>query len=668
MSFFSELKRRNIFRVAVLYIIAGWVVLQASDVLADVLPVPAWTGSFVFLLLLLAFPLVVIFSWVYEITPEGIKLEKEIKPDESISHETGRRLNILIGSVAALAIVVVAIDRFVPEEVTAIDQAATTASSEPIAAITQTADNSIAVLPFVDMSVNGDQAYFSDGLAEELLNLLAKLPELKVASRTSSFSFRNKPLDMPSIANQLGVRYVLEGSVRKQGEKIRITAQLIDAQTNFHKWSETYERKQDDIFAIQDDIARNVVTSLHLMLSNQSENILAQRGTETIQAFEAYLQGRNYLRQPVSDETLNAAERFFKQALQIDPRYADAHAGICNTHLERYEHTSDIGAFEQAEQACNRVLTLSPDAPAALIALGRLYRLSGQYDRAAQNYRSAIHIDSGAAEAYDGLARTFEIQNRVEEAREAHQQAIDIQPGFWRGYMSMGSFLFRIGRSDEAIDYMRTAVELSPGNPRALNSLGTVLYMTGNFEDARTAWYRSLQIDPTPIAYSNLGTASFLLQDFEQAAAMYGRAIELTPDDHQLWGALADAYRFMAGQDHLAVANYEKAITLVEEFLDLNSDDAYTLAMLAHYLANTDKPDVASSYLAQARLLSPDNMYVHYYAALIAVKIGDVDGAISASKRAIENGYPSQFLLADAGMAPVIDNPEFRELLGERSQ
>ncbi|MDH3752121.1 MAG: adenylyl cyclase, partial [Gammaproteobacteria bacterium] len=353
MSFFSELKRRNIFRVAVLYIIAGWVVLQASDVLADVLPVPAWTGSFVFLLLLLAFPLVVIFSWVYEITPEGIKLEKEIKPDESISHETGRRLNILIGSVAALAIVVVAIDRFVPEEVTAIDQAATTASSEPIAAITQTADNSIAVLPFVDMSVNGDQAYFSDGLAEELLNLLAKLPELKVASRTSSFSFRNKPLDMPSIANQLGVRYVLEGSVRKQGEKIRITAQLIDAQTNFHKWSETYERKQDDIFAIQDDIARNVVTSLHLMLSNQSENILAQRGTETIQAFEAYLQGRNYLRQPVSDETLNAAERFFKQALQIDPRYADAHAGICNTHLERYEHTSDIGAFEQAEQACN---------------------------------------------------------------------------------------------------------------------------------------------------------------------------------------------------------------------------------------------------------------------------------------------------------------------------
>jgi TolB-like protein/Flp pilus assembly protein TadD len=668
MSFYSELKRRNIFRVAVLYLIASWVVLQAADLLSDILPVPAWTGSFVFLLLLLAFPLVVIFSWVYEITPGGIKLEKEIKREESVTHETGRRLEILIGALAVLAIVIVAVDRILPERMPVMEQATDTISPEPTSDVTQVSDNSVAVLPFVDMSENSDQAYFSNGLAEELLNLLAKLPELKVASRTSSFSFRDKPLDLPSIAKQLGVRYVLEGSVRKQGEKIRVTAQLIDARTNFHRWSETYERRQHDIFAIQDDIARKVVNSLQLMLSSQSENILAQRGTENIDAFEAYLQGRNFLRQPVSDETLDSAEQFFRRALQIDPRYADAHAGLCNTYLERYEQTSDIDAFEQAELACNRVLTLSPRAPAVLIALGRLYRLSGQYERAEQNYRGAIEIDSGAAEAYDGLASTYENQNLIPQARQAHQQAIDIQPGFWRGYMSMGSFLFRTGRSEEAIDFMRTAVELSPGNPRALNSLGTVLYMTGDFEDARTIWYRSLRIDPTPIAYSNLGTASFFLQDFEQAAAMYQRAVELTPDDHQLWGALGDAYRFMPGKAAVAATSYSKAITLVEEHLQLNPDDAYTLAMLAHYLINTDKPDAANSHLARAKELSPDNMYVHYYAALIAANVGDVDGALSSSRRAIESGYSSQVLLADAGLRPVIDNPEFRKLLENGSQ
>jgi len=663
MSIFSELKRRNVVRVVVLYVISSWVILQAADVLSTILPVPEWTGSFVFLLLVLAFPLVVIFSWVYEITPEGIKREQDVHPDESITNETGRRLEILIGVFAAVAIIFVVADRLVPESHEVVESRDVADPVESAGPQQSVDEYSIAVLPFDDMSETGDQAYFSDGLAEELLNLLAKLPELKVASRTSSFAFRDVGADIRTIAAKLGVRYVLEGSVRKQGDRIRITTQLIDAETNFHTWSEVYEREQIDVFAIQDDIARKVVSSLQLVISNQSETILSRKSTDDIDAFEAYLRGKSFLRMSASDETLASAEANFQKAIELDANYADAHAGLCDTHRERFHATYDMSAFESAEAACNRALAISPGEPSVLISLGQLYRLSGQDDRAEQNFLRAIALDNRAAEAYEGLARTYAHQNRIDDARIAFQRAIEIQPGYWRAHATMGGFLFRIGRSDEALSYMREAVDLSPNNPRALNSLGTTLYMLGDFDEARDIWYRSLQIDPTPIAYSNLGTASFNLQDFEQAAAMYSRAVELTPDDYRFWGALGDAYRFMPGREADSASSYEKAIDLAEGYLDLNAEDAYTLAALAHYLGSVGRTDQAAWRLERAVELAPGNMYVHYFAALVAANSGDVDAAVDASRRAMDNGYPSKLLAAEPGLHNLADSAKFRELL-----
>ena len=673
MSFFSELNRRNVFRVIVLYVVSSWVILQAADVLSAILPVPEWTGSFVFLLLALAFPMVVIFSWVYEITPEGIKREQEVSPEESVTHLTGRRLDIIIGLVAALAIVVVIVDRAVPErhdieEPTEVVEPTEAVVPVESAAPQQTVDeNSIAILPFDDMSEAGDQAYFSDGLAEELLNLLAKLPELKVASRTSSFSFRDAGTDIRTIAAQLGVRYILEGSLRKQGDRIRITTQLIDAETDFHVWSEVYEREHDDVFAIQDDIARNVVSALQLVMSNQSETMLSRKSTENIDAFEAYLRGRSFLRMSPSDETLASAEANFRQAIVLDPGYADAQAGLCDTYRERFNTTRDITAFESAEVACNRALAIGPREPAVLISLGQLYRLSGEDYKAEQNFLRAIEFDDRAAEAYEGLARTYERQDRLDDAHNAYERAIEIQSGYWRAHASMGAFLFRIGRSDEALSYMREAVDLSPNNARALNSLGSTLYMLGAFDDARDAWYRSLQIDPTPIAFSNLGTASFYLQDYEQAAAMYMRAVELTPEDYELWGALGDAYRFTPGKEEDATASYEKAIELAEAYLELSADDGYALAALAHYFASTGRSEQAAWRLARAVDLAPSNMYVHYFAALVAASSGDVDAAVEASRRALDNGYPSILLAAEPGLQELNDSAEFRELLATDS-
>ena len=663
MSFFSELKRRNVFRVIALYVIAGWVILQAADLLSGILPVPEWTGALVFMLLILAFPLVAGFSWIYEITPEGIKRETEVPLDQSITHQTGRRLEILIGVVAVVAIVVVITDRLIParnETAETIDAGEVVDQPGAPPAVTE---SSIAVLPFEDMSEAGDQDYFSNGLAEELLNLLAKLPELDVASRTSSFAFRGANVGVPAIAEVLGVRYVLEGSVRKQGDRIRVTAQLIDAETNFHEWSETYEREQDDIFEIQDDIARKVVAALQLVISSQSEIILTQKSTDDINAFEAYLRGKSYLRMPASNESLASAEEFFGIAVELDERYADAYAGLCDTHRERFRITFDTAAFEDAEEACNRALSISPRESSVMISLGQLYRLSGELDRSEDNFLRAIETDDRAVEGYYGLARTYERQNRIDDAQIAFERAIEVQPGFWRAHSAMGSFLFRLGRSEDALPYMREAVDLSPNNPSALNNYGSTLVMVGDFEQAREVWYSSLQIEPTPVVFSNLGTASFFLKDFEQAAAMYKRAIELTPDDYQLWGSLGDAYRFIPGSESSSQSSYEKAIELAETYLELNVDDAYTLAALAFYLAAVDRADQAGSRMALALELAPDNMYVHYFAALVAAAFDDRAAAVEAIRRALDNGYPVRLLAADSGLQSLADSAEFQALL-----
>jgi len=247
-SVWGELKRRNVVRVAIAYAIVAWLILQLSDVLAPMLSLPEWIGKLVLFILLIGFPLALIFAWAFELTPEGVKREKNVTRDQSITHATGRRLNTVIIAVLTIAVALFSFDKFVlgpaaPDS--------TTSVLEPIAA---EIPQSIAVLPFVNMSSDPEQEYFSDGLSEEILNLLAKIPDLKVIGRTSSFAFKGKNQDLRAIGEALGARTVLEGSVRNSGERVRITAQLIDTSDGTHLWSEAYDRTITDVFAVQDDV------------------------------------------------------------------------------------------------------------------------------------------------------------------------------------------------------------------------------------------------------------------------------------------------------------------------------------------------------------------------------------------------------------------------------
>jgi TolB-like protein len=278
MSIVRELKRRNVFRVAIAYVIVGWLILQLTDVLMPLLSLPEWVGRFVFLLLLVGFPLALFFAWAYELTPEGIKKEKHVDRSQSVTHLTGRKLDFTIIGLMAVAILYLVVDNYVLEQ-------APSDTAEVVA------DKSIAVLPFVALSSGEDDSYFADGLTEEILNALTQLPELQVTARTSSFFFKGQNLPVPEIAARLDVGHVVEGSVRRDGERVRITAQLIRASDGFHLWSDSYDRTLDDVFAVQEDIAENIAETLGVLLDDNARRLMRSVGIRDVEAFIAYQKG-----------------------------------------------------------------------------------------------------------------------------------------------------------------------------------------------------------------------------------------------------------------------------------------------------------------------------------------------------------------------------------------
>jgi len=337
MSIFSELKRRNVFRVALLYLVASWLILQVTDVGISLLGLPVSSGRLIFLLLAVGFPLVVLFSWAYEITPDGLKKESEVQPDESITAHTAKKLNSAVIILLVLSLAALLADRLIPETASIIAPGATAVTPGNSAP-----EQSIAVLPFVNMSADQDNEYFSDGLSEELLNLLAKIPELQVAARTSAFRFKGSDAGIGEIAGKLNVAHVLEGSVRKSGTEIRITAQLIKASDGYHLWSQTWDRTLNDVFAIQDEIAAAVVAALKVTLLGEVPHA---RVTDS-EAYSLYLQSKAYS-DKASKEGFEEAVALLTQALAIDPEYADAwvELGTVQTNQTGAGHVPEAEGF-----------------------------------------------------------------------------------------------------------------------------------------------------------------------------------------------------------------------------------------------------------------------------------------------------------------------------------
>jgi TolB-like protein len=372
-NFFSELKRRNVYKVAVAYAVVSWLLIQAASILFPTFDAPPWVMKVFVAVIVLGFPIALVFSWAFEITPEGIKREEDVSPNESITHHTGRKI---VG--ITIVVTIVAVGLFVFQLL----RPRLTSTSVGSATVTALPEKSVAVLAFDNLSDDKGSEYFSDGISEELLTVLQKIPGLRVAARTSAFSFKGKSATAQEIGQKLGVANLVEGSVRKAGETVRIAARLTRTTSGDEVWSENYTRNLKDVFAVQTELATTIVEQLRGQLTGggdakakaviQEQVRMAEKGgTKNVEAHEAYLQGRFFLNRHSEKET-EQARAAFERAVQLDPQFALAWAGLAQTHVWDCNYATEGGQkgfndhLTAARDAVERALALEPDLPEAL--------------------------------------------------------------------------------------------------------------------------------------------------------------------------------------------------------------------------------------------------------------------------------------------------------------
>ena len=506
LGFLAELKRRRVIRVLVLYAVVGWIVIEVASVVLPALHLPAWTLTLVIVLVALGFPIALALAWAVDIGPHGLQ-----------------RTAPLTAAAPADSAPIVA-----PAQHAAL---ATPMESPPAAG----ARHTIAVLPFVNMSGDAENEYFSDGISEEILNLLTKLPQLKVSSRTSSFVFKGKDVNIPTVAKELGVSTVLEGSVRRAGDHVRITAQLIETDSDSHLWSETYDREMKNVFAIQDDIARNIVDALQVTLSPKERRALQNVATADARAYDFYLKGRKYFYAMNRRDFMHAI-RMYEQAIELDPKYALAHAGMADAYsfLYRYDNASPENAAH-AEQSSRTAVELDPDSPEAHTARGNALLFNNQHQEAEKYFETAILLNPNLYEPYYFYGRACISAGNVEKAARLFLQASEVNPADYQALSHLSRAYETMGRKDNALEARTKSAEIldrhikmNPDDARAL-IFGAISMVEQGNRDRAIQWIeRALDVSgEEPFMLYNAACAYALLGETARALDFLERAVEL---------------------------------------------------------------------------------------------------------------------------------------------
>jgi len=462
MSFFEELKRRNVFRVGIAYAVSAWILLQVVDLVLENIEAPPLVMKVFMLAMAIGFPIALIFAWAFEMTAEGVKLEKDVDRSQSITHVTAHRMNrnIIIALVIAVALLLV--DKFTPETNTEVESVADKIENvEVVAPLAENKEKSIAVLPFVDMSPEGDQAYFADGISEEILNVLVKTHSLKVAGRTSSFQFRGRNGDLREIGEKLGVDHILEGSIRKANNRVRITAQLVTASDGFHLWSESYDRELTDIFAIQDEIARAITDALAIELNlADTEQSLVSASTNNMEAYDRYLEAKGLTAQRLD---FPRAIELLDEATRMDPQFAEGWAANAQAHTlaPYYIDIPRDEASEQAESMAIRALEINPDLSMAHSVLGDVYRDRFEWKKATDSYMRALALNPDDIEANEQYAQMLWRAANFKEALKYSSRAVELDPLSWVNLTVHATLRYASGDRTGGWSDMMRALEMS---------------------------------------------------------------------------------------------------------------------------------------------------------------------------------------------------------------
>lgn len=659
----ESLLRHGVVQASVAYLVVGWLLIQVADATFVDIGLPPWSKQFVTFVVIGGFPLLILLTWFLDFVGGRVATDDGTQPIGILHGLERNYFAIFIAYIAAAAGAAV-YHTTVGFEFPQTEPAASVSIETELIPVV---DNSLAVLQLLNIEGDAKTQVFSDGLSEDILDGLARIPGLLVSSRGDSWSLPpNAASDV--VRRRLRVASYLEGSVRFVNDKLRVVVQLIDTESGFHLFSRNFELQLGDISEMQKEVTSLVVANLKLAVDTPSlDNYFDYSRTPSEDAYFLYLSGREALRRAPSPANVSAAIEYFDKALHIDEQYPAALAGRCDAFIALYELQQDTSNVALAESACSKAMAVAPRLPIVQNALARLYRITGRYPEAEAIYTNILKANSQDVVALEGLALIRRRQQEFDEAERLMRDSILLQPGNWRAINTLGNMYFGMGRYVEAIAEYRKVVFLDAGNFVALGNLASANLMTGDFAAARDALVASIAIEENDILYANLGIALYYLGDFDGAVAAHRRSVELAPNSSGSWLGLADALYFAGNRDEAERA-YASVIDLSRKQLEVNSDDIESLTFLAWASAMAGLGEDALAYVSRAVELDPADPYSHYFDALVKLKSGRASDALAALELAVQTGYPVAMLAAEPILKELRQDSRFVRLLANKPQ
>ncbi|MEZ5461230.1 MAG: tetratricopeptide repeat protein [Dokdonella sp.] len=682
MSVFAELKRRNVIRMAGLYLVGAWMLVQVAETVLPVFDIPDWVLRAIMLVLALGFVPSLIFAWVFELTPEGIKRDHEVDRSRSVAPQTGQRMNIMIAVLLSIGLAWYVLDKYaISPAHDAVNVASTQKPIEPAAESAPSVNpRSIAVLPFENLSEEQANAYFADGIQDEILTTLARIGDLTVISRTSTRSYDARPDNLPQIASELGVANILEGSVQKSGNRVRVIVQLIHAATDSHLWAETYDRTLDDIFAVQSEVAQRIADSLSATLTRDERATLASSPTRNPAAYEAYLRGLALNAQGFELNLARAAALAYSEAVRLDPDFALAWAELASMAGYLYHNGVDPETFtaEYVKHAADNASRLQPELVESQLAQG-IYRYSAERDFAGAESVFEVVLEKApnnpTALFYTALAERR--QGKWDEALAHFERAAERDPKNAGLLVVIGGETLRnLRRWDEAHRYLDRALALAPNSSLAMFYKLVAYQSEGRLDEAARLLDRIPQAGEDPqIALGRSG--QFALERRDDAIIAELEPLLRQPDaalngfGPQLRIHLAEALK-RSGHEERARAIFQSLVDRIGPDPAGQVDDSILPIVLARANAGLGNLELARKQAADAIELYRNDAFYRVFAnmamARVQVQMGENTAAIATLAELLEApaGLSPGNLRFDPIWDPLRSEPAFQALLDEQ--
>jgi TolB-like protein/Tfp pilus assembly protein PilF len=658
-SFFRELRRRNVYKVGAMYAVAGWLLVQIATQVLPIFDVSALAQRIIVLMIVAGFPVALVLSWIYELTPQGIVKTGDVAPDESITTRTGQKLNYSIIAILALAVTFLLAQRYLfPPR--------STAAADSIS------DKSIAVLPFANLSEEKSNEYFAEGIQDEILTRLAKVGALKVISRTSTAHYASSPSNLPEIAKQLGVANILEGSVQKIGDAVHINVQLIRAATDDHLWAEIYNRKLNDIFTVQSDVSSAIAQALNAKLSGAEQEAIATKSTDNLIAYEAFLRGRSLSLRGYDYGTTRKVAEAYGEAVKLDPKFATAWANLVITsgylyfnNVDRDRYTADF-----IKQAADNASKLEPDSSEAFLAIGNYrYRVLRDFDAARQSLEEAAQRSPNDSRAWQFLALVERREGRWDDAITHFMKAANLDP-LNAGLMTTigGETFTNMRRYDDALQWLDRALTVSPDSGLATTYKAVTYQNEGRLADAARVLDGFAGDDPTLVAqrvYQRL-----LERDYAKAISEAQSELSKTGDldgyRPQLQIYLGQAQRG-AGNAAAAQATFEQLVKQLAPLRDQVDDSLIPVILAGAKSFAGDRDALAQAQRAAQQYAKDANMAQLAQAAVAQAQMvsGDKGSAVQTLSVSLNSlsGVTKSILRLDPIWDPLRNEASFQALL-----